>query len=396
MAVETKTGTAAPETGWSAESAVDGKFTDSFLEGVFKARGAKMPAAEKTAATQEVTTDETEKKEPAAGVTEAEASTKTAKEGEGEQPVKTPEELEQEAAAAAAGETTTDETAEKTAAIVGARLKDLPEAQRKIAQTIINERIGEITAKAKAEANRLGSRVEELTTELDAARKKVGAPASATGIHPALLLESAAEIDQYADALDAQEASLDQFVDTGIEADEAKDTPGFTPEQVRARLRQIQRERDRIIPQARTLVQQRAESVTAVKASYPELFDPKTEEYRIADSLRKLLPELRRLPDADAMIAKFVLGTKAFAGSKKTLPVNKAAATSAATEKTKKQTATTRKAPRVAGDGAAALGSVLDDPSHQQPDASGAINNHLQDRSRANLSKVVGALLFKN
>ena len=112
------------------------------------------------------------------------------------------------------------------------KLKDLPEAQRKIAQSIIDERIGKITAKATAETKRLGDRVVELTTELETTRKNANTTVVVPGSHPAMLLETPEQVDQYADRLDQNEDLLEGLKDTGIESDPENGTPGYTAEQV--------------------------------------------------------------------------------------------------------------------------------------------------------------------
>ncbi len=407
MGAESKTnGAAAPSADKPELTAGSGEFSREVMGGIFAKFGQKLPgeATKKT---------EAKAKEPAAGNQEQETPAgtetpeeKTAREAAGQQtedgaPDPGETETDEQKAARETAEAEAAATAEdpeakelngETERIVKAKLKDLPEPQRKIAQSIINERIGAISAKSKAEAERLSARVVELTGELEAAKADKG-PVVVQGIHPALLAETPEQIDRIATELDQAEDLLEPFRDTGIEADEDKGVPAFSPAQVRERLREIARERERMLPKARELLQKRAEAEAGLKTTFPAIFDPRTEEYRAAAELRKQLPELRRMPDAAVFVAKFVLGSQALAALAK--PGKQAPAGADKKPATAKTTPATRKAPRAPGDGSAALGSVLDASGGQQPDADGAVRTFTQNRSRENLKGALRALVMR-
>lgn len=394
-----------------SHTGTDGNFTPDFMAEVFKGAGVKQPeqAAAKTEAQKKIETDAAaaeEAKKRKEGKTqaeleaEAEALLKAEDEGEGktDEEIKAAEDAAEAEAEAQAEEeavaATQDEAGKETADVIKAKLKDLPEAQRKIVQSVIDERIGKISAKSKSETERLGSRVVELTTELEATRRQAGAPIVVPGVHSLFLVETPEQIDAYADTLDTHEDLLERVKETGIEADETKGIAGFTPEQVRFRLREIRKERERTLPQARALLLKRAESAAELKAKFPALYDATTEEYRTADALRKQLPELRRFPDADVFIAKFVLGTKVFAAAAKTATSGRRAAQAAPGAK-KIDTPVQRRAPRAPGDGSGALGSVLDDASRRRPDANAAIKTYVKTGDRDDLENAVKSLLFR-
>jgi hypothetical protein len=438
MGAEKKPGDAAPAAG--AENSAGqggGEFSADTMKAVFAKFGKKLEIAktegsrgdaEQGAAKTETPEQKAAREAAGAAGADPDAAARAA-----ETPEQKAEREAAEAAAAAEAETPEEkatreaeeaaarETPEAKAAaeqhaetekLVRAKLKDLPEAQRKVAQSIINERIGHISAKAKAEVEtataetkRLGDRVVELTTELDEAREGGGQQVVIQGVHPAMLAETPAQLDRMADELDRQEDMLERFRETGIEADEARGIPGYTAEQVRARLRELARERERVLPKARELLTQRATADAALKAQLPELFDVRTEEYRAAAQLRKLLPEIRRLPNAAEFVAKFVLGTKVLAerqaaaakkpGDGKNGAAAAAAGGAGAPEKKATQPPPTRKAPRAPGDGAAGNGSVLDDPRSQQPDAAAPMKQFANTRSREDLKASVRALVFR-
>jgi hypothetical protein len=381
-------------------STAAGEFSPDFMAGVFARRGFKVPAA------LQAQIDESEKPDPKDKSAEEneetaadEAAAQAKAEGEAAETDKGELSDEEKAAAQAKAEPEAKkepETAEskELAETVKVKLKDLPEAQKKIVQSILDERIGAISGRAKAETERLGARVTELNAELEAIRKQGGAPIVIPGVNPLMLVDNVEQLDAHADALEAHEDVLDLAKDTGFEADEAKGLPGYTAEQVRARLRAVRKERERLLPQARELLTKRIANAAATKAVYPELYNPTTEDFRLADQLRKQLPELRRLENADSFVAKFVLGAKALEAREKT-PTKKAPLAGAPKGKTATQPpATTRKAPRAPGDGSAALGSVLDDQRRQQPDSSAAVSTFVKTRTRGDLLKAVGSLLM--
>lgn len=389
-----------------------GQFSSEMMEGVFARFGKKLPTVEKkddkdrAAAQAAAGEEEGAETQERAVRSETDRVDKTRKEGESEQSqertLKDGDEGDERQAkgegedAGEQGEEAehveTDENSEETTKIVSSRLKDLPAAQRKTVEAVIGERIAKISARKQADVDRLKTRVVELNDELVTARKGGGSKVALQNVHPTMLVETAEELNAYADTLEEHESMLEAVRDTGVEADAEKGQPGYTAEQIRARLRDIRKERERILPAARDLLAKRQADAASVKAALPTLFDPTTDEYRQADKLRRQLPELRRHPDAETIIAKIVLGTIALEGLTKEngrrAPVRKT------TSEVRQTTVTTRKAPRAPGRGSAALGSVLDDPRQQQSDASGAVKTFMKTRNRSDLVSAVRAIAF--
>jgi hypothetical protein len=239
------------------------------------------------------------------------------------------------------------ELAKENAAYVDANLKTLPAPLKKQVQAVLDARIGKITATSKAEQARLEARVEELTAEVEAAQGKAGAPAPVAlpGVHPLMFAESTAVLDARLAEIEAFEDFAAEHAD-GYEGDEAKGLPAWTPEQLRKQVRELHRERDRVIPAARAKLVQRATADAALKQTFAPLFDRKSAEYAQAQAILKTMPELRRHPNASEIVAKIILGERALAALGKPKP---AAPTPAAV----------RRAPRVPGAGGAPRGSAI-------------------------------------
>jgi hypothetical protein len=271
--------------------------------------------------------------------------------------------------------------AQATAALVNSRLKDLPEPVRQRVQAVLDARIGKITAKAKAEAAQLTTRVDALAAELEEA--KAAQPATAApalpGVHPLFFAESET-------VLETRLAEIENFEDfaadhpDGFEGDPAKNLPAWTPESIRRTLRDLQKERDRVIPAVRANLRARAASDVELKKTFAPMFDRTREEYRSAQALLKTMPELRRHPEANVLVAQLILGQRALAALKKPAA------------KSEKLAAVIRKAPRVPGAGAPARGGAADHRS-SGPDSSAAVAKFMQDPKGRGFAAAVESFL---
>ena len=212
---------------------------------------------------------------------------------------------------------------EKKAAAEKARneadLKKLPEAVRNTVQGIINKRIGKITAQAKAKETELTTRNAELETQLAEAKEAAdGKPAKATVIgtvHPLLFDPSEDAIAKYVEGVEGFEDWAAEHAD-GYEPTAEEEAKGYKPAsagEIRARLRSLQRERDKIVAQAREALTKRAASEAEAKKIIPAFFDAKSPDYQAARTLLREQPELKRFPDYQLRVAAIVLGRKALA-----------------------------------------------------------------------------------
>lgn len=286
--------------------------------------------------------------------------------------------------------------AEENAQFVGVKLKDLPEPVRKRVEDVLNARIGKISADTKAEKarveaeqTRLAARVEELSGELEEAKKGGSrAQVQIPGVHPLFLVGAESELDDRIRAIEEFEDFADRNRD-GFNLPESENhdpkQPTWTAADIRARARELQREKDKVIPEARANFKTRAEKDTALKAQFPALFDRKSDEYRTAQTLAKTMPELRRHADMNELIARLILGGKALAALKP----------GAAAPVTRTAPIVPRKAPRVPGGGGPAKGSDLArHPADERPAASEAVKNVMKDPSnRKTFESAVGALI---
>ena len=267
------------------------------------------------------------------------------------------------------------------AAAIATHLKNLPPALKKQVQTVLDARIGKIVAKAKTETARLETRVEELATELEEAKaaKPAAAPAL-PGVHPLMMAESEAVLDDHLAQIEAFEDFAADNPD-GYEGDAAKGLPAWTPEQLRKQLRDLHRVRDRVIPAARANLKARAAADAELKKTFAPMFDRKSEEYRSAQALLKTMPELRRHPQASELVARLILGERALAARKKPAA------------KSKPLAAGIKKAPRVPGAGAPAKGGALDAPRGRGADSDAAVKSFMRAPSAAGLATAAAAFL---
>lgn len=282
---------------------------------------------------------------------------------------------------------------EKKAAAQKAReeadLKKLPEPARKVAQAIIDKRIGQITAKAKAKEEEFSTKIGELENQLAEAKQAAeGKPAQATvvgSVHPLLLDPSEDAIAKYVQGVEDFEDWASEHED-GYEPTEAELAKGFkaVPKaEIRSRLRALQRERDKLVPQARDLLAKRATAEAEARKILPAFFDAKTPEYQAARTLLREQPELKRFPDHMVRAAEIILGRKALAELRqKATPAPKKPATPPA------------KAPRLPGSGSAAKGGVIE-RAPVRPSSSEAMKRAVnQPGDRGALQSAVAALGF--
>lgn len=311
--------------------------------------------------------------EPAAGEP-GEGEPAAGEPGEGEPAAGESDEGEPAAGEPEAGKSAADKAAAKladeTKQFVAVKLKDLPEAVRTRVQSVIDARLGKISSDAKAEQARLETRVEELSDELEETKAKVGsAPVNIPGVHPLMLIGSEKELDDRLTRIEAFEDFADQYPE-GYEGDGTEKDPAWTAEQIRAKVRELKRERERIIPAARENLKARAVKDTELKTKYAALFDRKSEDYRSAQALVKLMPELNRHPDKNVLIARLILGEKALADLGK--PKGGTPGT--------KAPVIVKKAPRVPGSGGPAKGSVVaGNPAGERPAADSAVRKVMQN-----------------
>lgn len=106
----------------------------------------------------------------------------------------------------------------------------------------------------------------------------------------------------------------------------------WTPAQVRKLRRALETKLNRTLPQARDLVQARAQKRTEVRQAYPELFDPKNDASKIRAGIYARAPWIRAVfPQFDLWLGHMVVGEKIFnersqrAKSSATAPASNAA-----------------------------------------------------------------------
>lgn len=253
-----------------------------------------------------------------------------------------------------------DEYAAETAQLLKKRLKDLPEPTRKLVEGVIGGRISTIVAKERAERDRLGARVEELTAQNTQLAAEKGPRYVSSDIHPTLLLDSEKEIGdrvgKLQELLDWAEDHADGVEPTGEPGDEDY-KPGFTKDQIRAKAREWRKEKEELIPQAREKLRARAAGDAALKEIYPALFDAKSPEHQQATGMLAALPQLRRFANMNQILAAMIVGLKELERMAEARGAAKGGAGGPGKTKTETDQQPRKKAPRAPGGGSPAKGS---------------------------------------
>lgn len=282
---------------------------------------------------------------------------------------------------------------EAAAKELNAKLKDASPEVRKAAQAVVDQVIDGIVVKERAEKERLGARVTELTTELDAAQKAKG-PTIVGAINPVFMADDAAAIDDREEKIEQFERWAAKSIREGGVNPPDKDgydetKPSYTVEQIENRLEQVLHEKKKILPAARANLQKRAEIDKALREIYPAIYDPKTPEYAQVQQVLKVLPELKQFADYRVIALKQILGDRALADL-----LAKRKKESSPQGKDKKEATPLKKTPpRAPGSGSPAKGSVLDPKSKQTaaPEAFKAAMNSPGDKKA--FTAAVGALI---
>jgi hypothetical protein len=384
---------------------------DDMMSEVAANLGQKFPKTEKPAGNGGDDTAETEEEKTAREAAEATAGGEG---GEGDGGEETAEEkAAREAAEAEAGseetaeEKTAREQAEAEAAAsnpgkadkdaaakeLEAKLKDATPEARAAAQAVIDGIIDNVVVKERAEKDRLGARVTELTTELETAQKSKG-PTIVGNVHPSFMADDAKFIDEREEKIEEFERWAARNAN-GSNLPDAEDydpkKPSYTAEQIEQRLTEVLHEKKKVLPAARANLQKRGEIDKALRTIYPAIFDPKSAEYAQVQQVLKTLPELKQFADYRVIALKQILGDRALAEllkkqQKEPSPKGKAPV-KGATPLPKKTP------PRAPGGGAPAKGGVLD-PKSKQTAAPAAMKKVMKDPSDKGAFKdAVGALV---
>jgi hypothetical protein len=369
----------APEQSAAAAKPAADEIDQEMMDSVANRLGTSFPKAQATE-TEETSTEEesaTEEKSDPTDTEETSPAEETAAAGKTDETTaeETPAEEETTAEEPAATEPKPgDEYAADTKKLLAKTLAALPETTRKQVEGVIGARIGQIVGKERSERERLGARVEELAAENEQLAAEKGPRFVSADAHPTQLLERESDLAE-------RKGKLDKWLDwaednaAGVNLPDSEDydasKESYTKEQIRAKAREWRRERDEMIPQVRETLRARAQGDAKLKTAFPALFDAKSAEYAKAKNLLKLLPQLKRFANANAIAASFVLGDAAL---EKLLTANGgAAATEKAKPKTNGELKPRKQAPRAPGGGSQAKGSVVA-RERDKPASSEAVN----------------------
>jgi hypothetical protein len=159
------------------------------------------------------------------------------------------------------------------------------------------------TAEFKEKLTAAEQRVAELEEQLQAPARQ-----ASERIHPLLLETDPAKIEETEKAYRAFESWATKHWD-GYEA-KREGEASYTAEEVRERYNEIKQQREELVPKAKQLVQQRALYTGAAEKVYPQLFDKRSPEHKVAQHILRECPELNQFPNVMILIGDAIEGEK--------------------------------------------------------------------------------------
>lgn len=180
-----------------------------------------------------------------------------------------------------------------------------PEQEAEIERRIAEAK-GELApVQTELEAER--ARAEQLAEKLKGMTNPAPVPRD---INPLLLTDDLAEIEQRQRVIDGFLAWADEH-QGGYEA-QKEGEESWTAEQIRKTARALEREDQRVLPAARQLIQERAQYRARARTIYPELFNAKTEDYRIRQAFMGRAPWLKAVfPQIELWLGDMIAGERA-------------------------------------------------------------------------------------
>lgn len=171
--------------------------------------------------------------------------------------------------------------------------------------------VQEELAAVRTEADQAKAEVERLTGEL---QTQTAAPAAVADIHPLFLQDVPSKIDE----MDAQMASFERWALAnwdGTEEVPAEGTkpgiPAYSGAQIRERYAAVKEVREKLVPAAKQAIGIRNQWQARAKQEYPELFDAKRSEAKVAESILKQAPGLKAIfPNIHLIIGDALVGEK--------------------------------------------------------------------------------------
>jgi len=184
-----------------------------------------------------------------------------------------------------------------------------PEVQEKVDRRIGKEVARRKEAEELLEAERTLSK--ELTAKVsDLETKGREGPAGSGTENRLLLADSEAELEKREDFLWRVEEFCEENRD-GYEGKGTDQDPSYTAEEIRTRLLQVRRERERDLPRAREMLKRRAAFEAVTREAYPELADPRSDLSAEANRVLARVPGLKALPDYKLVLGDLLAGRKA-------------------------------------------------------------------------------------
>lgn len=208
-------------------------------------------------------------------------------------------------------------------------------------QEKIQKRIGKVTARAKTAEERASNaeaKIAELEAKLSSAPTETEqAPVVVPTDDPTDRTATAKSEDELAKLEQEAQVAIDfveanhKAITRAIAKDEEVVVIGgreFKADDLLDYSREAKRHIERLIPQRRTFLKERATATSEAKTILPGLFDKSTAEYQEFASFQRKYPAIRSVPGAERLFALAKIGEKAMADqkAKATVPTKKASA----------------------------------------------------------------------
>jgi hypothetical protein len=166
----------------------------------------------------------------------------------------------------------------------------------------------ELEAKLKEQEAKLA----ELATAVEQTKQADAVPAPVVqSDNPFAVVDDPAKLEVERDnalrVLDVLDPDMDEYTYTGSDGKQVT----LDKVAIKAARKQARAALDVHIPRQERFLQQRQTVLPQVKTLYPQLFDKTNQAYSAAQNLLRQLPELRRLPNYEQIVARYLVGEQA-------------------------------------------------------------------------------------
>jgi hypothetical protein len=174
-------------------------------------------------------------------------------------------------------------------------------------QAAFDKRVGKEVRRRKELEEKLSDRDAKIADlELKLESKPAAVPAN---VHPLEMAESMDEFDKYEAKLDQQIETLEEYAEDGYEPEDGEGQ-SYSAAEIHKRMRQLERERSRVLPKIRKKVEENLSARAAAAEAYPDLKQADSELSRSLRNLTNAHPALKSIPNWPLRLADMLQGEK--------------------------------------------------------------------------------------